>query len=165
MGTVWLKAAVRRCAVSGGGLVLAVLAMAPAAAMDVRVEYGGPAHTESEVRDMVLAAITRDVLGHPPAGWSHVVFFRPQAAGAASIDLLGNEANLGAIPAGSYVVVAVPAGTHRFRAGDDAGTPLALQVLPGRAYFVHAVDGPGGAVQLRRTDVTAFDRASRVAGL
>ena len=164
MGTVWLKAAVRRCAMSGG-LLLVVLAAAPAAAMDVRVEYGGPAHTESEVRDMVLSAITRDVLGHPPAGWSHVVFFRPQARGATPIDLHGDDANLGAIPAGSYVVVAVPAGAHRFHAGDDAGTPLALQVLPGRAYFVRAVDGPQGAVQLRRADVTAFDRASRVAGL
>ena len=164
MGTVWFKAAVRRCVVSGG-LLLAVLAVVPAAAMDVRIEYGGQAHTESEVRDMVLAAITRDMLGHPPSGWSHVVFFRPQADDAAPVDLHGNEVDLGAIPAGSYIVVAVPAGIHRFHAGNDAGSPLTLPVMPGRAYFVRAVDGPVGAVQLRRTDVTAFVRAGRVAGL
>lgn len=161
MGTVWMKAAMRRLS---GGLLLGVLVAAPAAAMDVRIEYGGPAHTESEVRDMVLAAITRDVLGVPPAGWSHVVFFRPQGGGA-SQDLYGDDANLGAMPAGSYVVVAVPAGHHRFRVGSDVGAQLGLQVQPGRAYFVHAVDGVQGAVQLRRTDVMAFDRASRIAGL
>lgn len=162
MGTTWLKAALGRHLVPG--LLLGVLVAGPVDAADVRIEYGGPAHTESEVRDMVLAAITRDVLGQPPAGWSHVVVFRPQAGGAA-LDLFGDGANLGAMPAGSYVVVAVPAGSHRFRAGNDAAAELALQVLPGRAYFVHAADGPQGAVHLRRTDVMAFDRASRVAGL
>ena len=163
MGTAWLKAAVRRTFVPGL-LLLGVLGAAPASAMDVRVEYGGPAHTESEIRDLVLAAISRNVLGQPPAGWSHIVVFRPQAGGA-SVDLFGDGANLGTVPAGSYVVIAVPAGTHRFRAGSDAGTELALQVLPGRAYFVRATDAPRGAVRLRRTDVMAFDRASRIAGL
>ena len=162
MGTAWLKAALRRQRIPGL-LLLGVLAAAPAGAMDVRIEYGGPAHTESQVRDMVLAAFTRDVLGRPPVGWSHVVFFRPQAGGA-SLDLYGDGADLGALPAGSYVVVAVPAGSHHFRAGSGA-PELALQVLPGRAYFVHAIDAPQGAVHLRRTDVMAFDRASRIAGL
>ena len=83
----------------------------------------------------------------------------------ASVDLFGDGANLGTMPAGSYLVVAVPAGAHRFRAGSDAGSELALQVLPGRAYFVRATDAPQGAVRLRRTDVMAFDRASRIAGL
>lgn len=163
MGTAWLKAALRRRFVPGL-LVLGALVAAPAGAMDVRVEYGGPAHTESEVRDMVLAAITRNVLGAPQAGWSHVVVFRPQAGGG-SLDLYGDGANLGAMPAGSYIVVAVPAGKHQFRAGTDGGAGLSLEVLPGRAYFVHAADGPQGTVHLRRTDVMAFDRASRVAGL
>ena len=161
MGTAWLKAALRRQVVFCS-LLLGVLVAAPAPAMDVRVEYGGTAHTESEVRDMVLAAITRD--GQPPAGWSHVVVFRSQAAGA-PLDLYGDDANLGPVPGGSYIVVAVPPGSHRFRAGSGAGTGLVLHVLPGRAYFVRATEGAQGAVQLRRADVMAFDRASRVAGL
>lgn len=162
MGTAWLKAAVRR-AVVPCLLLLGTLAAAPAGAMEVRVEYGGQAHTESEIRDLVLAAITRNVIGQPPAGWSHVVIFRPEAGGA-SVDLFGDGANLGAMPSASYVVVAVPAGAHRFQAG-GTGTELTLQVAPGHAYFVHATDGPQGAVRLRRTDVMAFDRASRIAGL
>jgi len=163
MGTAWLKLALRRQAVCCS-LLLGVLVGAPASGMDVRVEYGGPAHTESEVRDVVLAAITRDVLGHAPAGWGHVVVFRPQGGGA-SLDLYGDGANLGAMPGASYVVVAMPAGSHRFRAGSGAGSELAFSVQPGRAYFVHATDGPQGAVDLRRVDVMAFDRASRLAGL
>ena len=163
MGTVWLKAILRRQVVCCG-LLLGLLVAAPASGMDVRVEYGGAAHTESEVRDMVLAAMTRDVLGQPPAGWSHVVVFRSQATGA-PLELYGDDANLGAVPAGSYIVVAVPPGSHRFRAGSGAGTGLVLHVLPGRAYFVRATEGAQGAVQLRRADVMAFDRASRVAGL
>ena len=163
MGTAWLKLALRRQAVCCS-LLLGVLVAAPATGMDVRVEYGGPAHTESEVRDIVLAAITRDVLGEAPVGWGHVVVFRPQAGGA-SLDLYGDDTNLGAMPGASYVVVALPAGSHRFRAGNEAGSELAFHVQPGRAYFVHANDGPQGAVHLRRVDVMAFDRASRIAGL
>lgn len=163
MGTAWLKAALRRCAVACG-LVVGLLAAVPASAVDVRIEYGGPAHTESEIRDMVLAALSRDVLGLAPAGWSHVVVYRPQAGGT-SLDLYGDDASLGAMPAASYVVVAVPAGSHRFRAGTDASNELSLQVVPGRAYFVRAADDPRGVVHLQRTDVMAFDRASRVAGL
>lgn len=135
----------------------------PAAAGDVKIEYGGEAHAESEMQDMVLAAVSRDVLGSVPAGWSHVVVFRSEGTGT-ELSLEGNGAALGALPAGTYVVVAVPAGEHRFRAGE---AELPLRVAPGHAYFLRVSDRDGnGGVRLQRTTVMAFDQASRrMAGL
>jgi len=155
-----LESLLRRSAASG---VLALVVALPAAAGDVKIEYGGEAHAESEMQDMVLAAVSRDVLGSVPAGWSHVVVFRSEGNGA-ELALEGNGAALGALPAGTYVVVAVPAGEHRFRAGD---AELPLRVAPGHAYFLRVSDGDGtGRARMQRTTVTAFDQASRrMAGL
>lgn len=146
-----------RMAALAGALGMAV----PATAADVRIEYGGPAHTESELRDMVLAAISRDILGSAPAGWSHVVFYRADAGGV-DLSLQEGDTTLGSLPADSYKVVAVPAGEHRFGAGEAAS--IQLRIAPGRAYFV-SVAGARGRVRMHRTDVLAFDRASRIAGL
>jgi hypothetical protein len=138
---------------------LAVGSMAtPALAMDVRIEYGGQAHSESELQDLVLAAVSREVLGTIPAGWSHVVVFRAQGDGA-DLPLQGDGATLGPVPAGAYVVVAVPAGEHRFQVG-NAGLPL--RIAPGQAYFLRVSDGNGtGQARLQRTSVMAFDQATR----
>lgn len=159
MDTMWKKAALRRGILLAGLLAPALFAL-PAAAQDVRVEYGGPAHTVSELRDLLMAGLLRHHLGQPQAGWSHVVFYRTDASG--SLPFSGDGADLGEIPAGSYVVVAVPAGQHRF--GTANGDELSLQVAPGRAYFVRAT-GDSAVARLQRTDVMAFDRASRFAGL
>jgi hypothetical protein len=156
-----MKPTFRRSLLPAGMLASALFAL-PLAAQDVRVEYGGPAHAESEIRDMLLAALMRDQLGLPPAGWSHVVVYRPDGSGG--MQLSGDGADLGEVPAGAYVVVAVPAGDHRF--GTLGGSDeLMLRVAPGRAYFIRAAGGGERAIQLQRTDVSAFDRASRFAGL
>ncbi len=67
-------------------------------------------------------------------------------------------AGLAELPSGSYVVVAVPPGTHTYTADAETTGVLRVQVKPGKTHYVKATSSGSMNVRprLSRSNAVAF---------
>lgn len=130
-----------------------VLLALPAMAQRARYDHNGQADVVATNQMIVEAAVVKDLTGMPPERLGQVVFFRGGRPGGDELVVRDGSARLHALAEGNWFVALVPAGVHHYAID---GHSMALDVQPGRSYYVRA-SGNGG---LSRSNVMVFLNAA-----
>lgn len=102
------------------------------------------------------------VVGTPPEGQAHVVFFRPSKFVGAAIGfkVRENEVELGKLRNGNYFVVAVEPGQHQYVVHSEAKDVTRIEAEAGETYFLSGSLNMGvlaGRPNLSPSDAAAFE--------
>lgn len=129
-----------------------VLAAIPAQAQRVRYDHNGQADVVATNFMVVEDALATQVTGQPAGNLGQVVFFRPDRSATGDVMVSDGGRAVHPLPDGQWFVALVHPGNHAFAVD---GREIALQVLPGRSYFVR-VAGAAGAPRLSRSNAMVF---------
>ena len=109
-----------------------------------------------------LSAKVAAVVGTPPEGKAHVVFFRPSKFVGAAIGfkVRENDMELGKLRNGNYFVLAVEPGEHSYVVHSEAKDITRIEAEAGETYFLSGSISMGvmaGRPNLSPSDATAFE--------
>ena len=111
-----------------------------------------------------LSAKVAAVVGTPPAGKAHVVFFRPSkfVGAAVGFKVRENEVELGKLRNGNYFVLAVEPGEHTYVVHSETKDVTPIEAEAGETYFLSGSLSMGvlaGRPNLSPSDAAAFEAA------
>ena len=111
-----------------------------------------------------LSAKVAAVVGTPPAGKAHVVFFRPSkfVGAAVGFKVRENNVELGKLRNGNYFVLAVEPGEHTYVVHSETKDVTPIEAEAGETYFLSGSLSMGvmaGRPNLSPSDAAAFEAA------
>ena len=134
------------------------------AAADAVAPATAAAPAASAAPNIALSEKVAAVIGAPPEGKAHVVFFRPSKFMGAAIGfkVRENEVELGKLRNGNYFVLAVEPGEHAYVVHSEAKDVTRIEAEAGETYFLSGSISMGvmaGRPNLSPADAAGFEAA------